>query len=184
MLVGSTRNHVVPRRKRPRKKAAPAPAPPRRAPKRAAPKAKKVDATFGTDPATETYGLENLGESQPMPLSIPVRLFAAVARAELVKDSSLDRKALMAKVEATAGCALKCGEFKAVCRLLAEKAASLHESEEEVAPKPKRRAAPKKIVLAEIAYRNRLLARPISLAETEIGCWMPTPRFLSPRLAL
>ena len=126
MLVGSTRDRVVPRRKRPRKKAAPPPqkaAPQRRAPKRAAPKAKKVDATFGTDPATETYGLENLGESQPMPLSIPVRLFAAVARAELVKDSSLDRKALMAKVEATAGCALKCGEFKAVCRLLAEKAA-------------------------------------------------------------
>ena len=78
MLVGSTRDHVVPRRKRPRKKAAPPPqkaAPQRRAPKRAAPKAKKVDATFGTDPATETYGLENLGESQPMPLSIPVRLF-------------------------------------------------------------------------------------------------------------
>ena len=114
-------DEVMPVSKRPRKKAAPPP--PRRAPKRAAPKAKKVDATFGTDPATETYGLENLGESQPMPLSIPVRLFAAVARAELVKDASLDRKALMAKVEATAGCAMKCGEFKAVCRLLAERAA-------------------------------------------------------------
>ena len=36
----------------------------------------------------------------------------------------------------------------------------------------------------ERCRRNRLLARPISLAETEIGCWMPTPRFLSPRLAL
>ena len=127
MLVGSPRDRVVPRRKRPRKKAAPPPqkaAPQRRAPKRAAPKAKKVDATFGTDPATETYGLENLGESQPMPLSIPVRLFAAVARAELLKDASLDRKALMAKVEETTGCPMKCGEFKAVCRLLVEKAAA------------------------------------------------------------
>ena len=33
----------------------------------------------------------------------------------------------MAKVEAAAGCAMKCGEFKATCRLLAEKAASLHD---------------------------------------------------------
>ena len=36
----------------------------------------------------------------------------------------------------------------------------------------------------EIADRNRLLARPISLAEIEIGCWPLRPRFLSPRLAL
>ena len=141
--AASDEEEVMPVSKRPRKKAAPPP--PRRAPKRAAPKAKKVDPTFGTDPATETYGLENLGESQPMPLSIPVRLFAAVARAELLKDASLDRKALMAKVEATAGCAMKCGEFKAVCRLLAEKAASLNESEEEEeAAKRARRAAPTK----------------------------------------
>ena len=34
-------------------------------------------------------------------------------------------------------------------------------------------------------FRNWLLEIwLISLAEIEIGCWMPTPRFLSPRLAL
>ena len=55
-----------------------------------------VDETFGTDEATESYGLDNLDQAIPVPLAIPVRLFAAVARAELVKDPSLDRKALMA----------------------------------------------------------------------------------------
>ena len=83
-----------------------------------------VDETFGTDEATESYGLDNLDQAIPVPLAIPVRLFAAVARAELVKDPSLDRKALMAKVEETTGCPMKCGEFKAVCRLLVEKAAA------------------------------------------------------------
>lgn len=148
-----------PKRKRApaRKKAPPPKRAPKRAPARKARAPKQIDETLGTDPSTETYGLETLGEAQAMPLSIPVRLFAAVARAELVKNPSLDRKAVMAAVEGVTGCPLKCGEFKAVCKVLAEKAASLvvekaseDESEAEVVPPPKRRrAAPKKRAAVE-----------------------------------
>ena len=147
-----------PKRKRaPARKKAPVKRAPKRAPARKARAPKQIDETLGTDPSTETYGLETLGEAQAMPLFIPVRLFAAVARAELVKNPSLDRKAVMAAVEGVTGCPLKCGEFKAVCKVLAEKAASLvveeaseDESEAEVVPPPKRRrAAPKKRAAVE-----------------------------------